>query len=160
MDIRKKNIDYKEYTNGEITVVWQAHKCVHSGNCVERLPEVYNPQERPWVKPENATTRQLQDQIEACPSGALTYRMNAELNHSEANAPKAVVHNTESSATEVRAKKNGPLLVSGLVNVTCPDGRVESKDTVTAFCRCGASSNMPYCNGTHSKIGFEEKAAE
>ena len=39
------------------------------------LPKVYNPKERPWVKPENATTAQLIAQIEKCPSGALSYHM-------------------------------------------------------------------------------------
>ena len=53
METEKKRI---EYTNGEIVVVWQPHLCIHSGVCVRMLPEVYNPQERPWVKLENATT--------------------------------------------------------------------------------------------------------
>jgi len=38
------------------------------------LPEVYNPQERPWVKLENATTDRIVAQVEKCPSGALSYR--------------------------------------------------------------------------------------
>jgi uncharacterized Fe-S cluster protein YjdI len=66
----------KEYTNGEITIVWKSAICQHAGICVKMLPNVYNPQERPWVKPMNATTAQLIDQISKCPSGALTYRMN------------------------------------------------------------------------------------
>lgn len=64
----------KEYSNGEITIIWQAGKCIHSGNCVRLLPNVYHPKEAPWVKPENATTQQLVDQINQCPSGALSYR--------------------------------------------------------------------------------------
>ena len=63
-----------EYTNGEIVVVWQPHLCIHSGVCVRMLPEVYNPQERPWVKLENATTDRIVAQVEKCPSGALSYR--------------------------------------------------------------------------------------
>ena len=69
-----------EYTNGEITVVWKPDRCRHAGMCVKMLPEVYHPKERPWVKPENATTGQLIAQIGKCPSGALTYRMNNEKN--------------------------------------------------------------------------------
>lgn len=65
----------KEYTNGEIAIVWQPQLCTHAGICVKTLPKVYNPQERPWVKPENATTAELIAQIEKCPSGALSYRM-------------------------------------------------------------------------------------
>lgn len=66
----------KEYSNGEITIVWQAEKCIHSGVCVRKLPQVYNPAERPWIKPENATTEALKNQIKACPSGALSYYEN------------------------------------------------------------------------------------
>jgi len=40
------------------------------------LPQVYNPKERPWVKIENATTDELIAQINKCPSGALSYRLN------------------------------------------------------------------------------------
>lgn len=66
----------KEYSNGELTVIWQPHLCIHSGICVRMLPQVYNPSERPWVKPQNATTEELINQISECPSGALSYKMN------------------------------------------------------------------------------------
>ena len=66
----------KEYSNGELTVIWKPKKCIHSGICVKTLPEVYQPKEKPWVKHENATTEALKSQIDKCPSGALTYRMN------------------------------------------------------------------------------------
>ncbi|MDR2955308.1 MAG: (4Fe-4S)-binding protein [Prevotella sp.] len=66
----------KEYTNGEVTVIWQPELCIHSGICVHALPQVYNTKERPWVKPENASTEELIEQIKMCPSGALSYRMN------------------------------------------------------------------------------------
>jgi len=66
----------REYSNGEVTVIWQPGLCCHSGICVQTLPQVYNPKERPWVKPENATTEELIEQINTCPSGALSYRMN------------------------------------------------------------------------------------
>lgn len=65
-----------EYTNGEVTIIWRPEICQHAGICVKMLPQVYNPKERPWVKPNNATTEQLIEQINLCPSRALTYRMN------------------------------------------------------------------------------------
>ena len=65
-----------EYTNGELTIIWQPGLCQHAGVCVKRLPKVYNPKERPWVKIENATTAELIEQINKCPSRALSYRMN------------------------------------------------------------------------------------
>jgi uncharacterized Fe-S cluster protein YjdI len=67
----------KKYSNGEITIIWQPEKCTHAGICVRTLPKVYNVNERPWVKPENATTQQLIEQINRCPSRALTYERNS-----------------------------------------------------------------------------------
>ncbi|WP_430817545.1 N-acetyltransferase [Carboxylicivirga sp. RSCT41] len=66
----------KEYSNGELTIVWQPDKCTHSGVCVKSLPEVYNPKEKPWIKQHNAKTEQLVRQIDACPSRALSYYFN------------------------------------------------------------------------------------
>lgn len=66
----------KHYSNGELTVVWKPALCIHSGVCVRTLPKVYNTQERPWIKPENATTEELKTQIDRCPSGALSYFTN------------------------------------------------------------------------------------
>jgi uncharacterized Fe-S cluster protein YjdI len=68
----------KEYSNGELTVVWKPKKCIHSGVCVKMLPQVYNPKEKPWVKVKNATTRELKNQIDNCPSGALSYYFSSE----------------------------------------------------------------------------------
>ena len=65
-----------EYSNGELTIIWQPDLCQLSGICVKTLPQVYNPKERPWVKIENATTDELIAQINKCPSGALSYRLN------------------------------------------------------------------------------------
>ena len=71
----------KKYTNGEVTIVWKPEMCAHSRVCCSKntgLPEVFNPAEKPWIKPEAATTEQLIEQIKKCPSGALSYFMNAE----------------------------------------------------------------------------------
>ena len=67
----------KEYSNGEITIVWKPEKCIHSGVCVKTLPEVYDPKAKPWITPENATTAELKSQIDKCPSGALSYYTNS-----------------------------------------------------------------------------------
>ena len=60
------------YTNGDVTVVWQPAKCVHSGICVRGLPEVFDPEKRPWVNIEGADTKRIIDQVKTCPSGALS----------------------------------------------------------------------------------------
>ncbi|AKP50665.1 (4Fe-4S)-binding protein [Cyclobacterium amurskyense] len=66
----------KEYSNGEITIKWQPKKCQHAGVCVKMLPKVYNPQNKPWIAIENASTENLTNQVKKCPSGALTYFVN------------------------------------------------------------------------------------
>lgn len=66
----------KEYSNGEITVVWKAALCQHAGICVKTLPDVYKPKEKPWINPEQASTEALKAQISQCPSGALSFYMN------------------------------------------------------------------------------------
>lgn len=64
----------KEYSNGEITVIWEPGKCIHSGICVKTLPKVYNPKEKPWIKIDNATSSELKEQVAMCPSGALSIK--------------------------------------------------------------------------------------
>ncbi len=66
----------KEYSNGELTIVWKPGRCTYAGKCFGALPKVYRPSEKPWIKIENANTEELIEQIKTCPSGALSYRMN------------------------------------------------------------------------------------
>lgn len=68
----------KEYSNGEITILWKPEKCTHAGICVKTLPKVYNPKARPWITPENATSSELIDQVAKCPSGALSIKETLE----------------------------------------------------------------------------------
>ncbi len=134
----------KKYKNDDITVVWKPKLCIHAAECVKRLPEVYNPKSKPWIKIENASSDALKSQIDKCPSGALSYYNNNENN-------KEIME----AQIKVNAMENGPLLVDGSIEVTKPDGTVEMKEKTTAFCRCGASANKPYCDGQHRKIDFE-----
>jgi uncharacterized Fe-S cluster protein YjdI len=66
----------KEYTNGEITVVWQSNLCIHSGICVKNLSAVFKPQSSPWIQLENASTEEIMAAVSKCPSGALTCYKN------------------------------------------------------------------------------------
>jgi len=75
-DNKKINNARRSYTNGEVTIVWDAQKCMHSGNCVKNNPAVFQPHERPWVKPLNSTTDTIIETVKKCPSGALTYFFN------------------------------------------------------------------------------------
>jgi len=134
----------KEYANGEVTVVWEAEKCIHSAICVNGLPDVFKPNEKPWISIDAATTEALVNQVKQCPSGALSYYMN-DADNAEA----------EALDTKVEVLENGPLLVYGTLKVTHKDGSQETKNKTTAFCRCGASANKPYCDGAHVKEAFK-----
>lgn len=67
-----------EYTNGEVTIVWQPRLCKHTGICARGLPAVFQPKDRPWIKMFATDTAALIAQVEKCPSGALSFYMNAD----------------------------------------------------------------------------------
>jgi uncharacterized Fe-S cluster protein YjdI len=73
----------KNYTNGEVTVVWQPAICIHSGICFRGLGEVFDPRRRPWIEMDKSTTDKIIAQVEKCPSAALTYRLNAKSTQTE-----------------------------------------------------------------------------
>jgi len=51
--------------------------------------------------------------------------------------------------------KNGPLIVNGPVELKDAKGGAYPAQKRMALCRCGASTTKPFCDGTHSKIGFQ-----
>ena len=51
--------------------------------------------------------------------------------------------------------KNGPFIVNGAVELKDADGNAYPAKQRMALCRCGASTTKPFCDGTHSKIGFQ-----
>lgn len=134
----------KKYTNGEVTVVWQPDKCIHSTICFTGLPKVFNPRERPWITPEGGTTQQIIDQVKRCPSGALSYFMNDEENKEEAHLESVI-----------EVLSNGPLLIYGTLKLKDKNGEQTLENKTTALCRCGQSSNKPFCDGTHAKVNFQ-----
>ncbi|HTV34617.1 MAG TPA: CDGSH iron-sulfur domain-containing protein [Methylocella sp.] len=50
---------------------------------------------------------------------------------------------------------NGPLVISGNVEIISGTGRTINRMTRVALCRCGASQNKPYCDGSHARVAFE-----
>jgi CDGSH-type Zn-finger protein len=54
---------------------------------------------------------------------------------------------------------NGPYIVKALKKCTNKNGLMEASETM-ALCRCGASNNKPFCDGTHTKIGFSSNKLE
>lgn len=137
------------YTNGEVTIVWNPDRCIHSRKCWMGLAAVFQPGQRPWIKPDGASTEAIVAQVSQCPSGALTYRMNDE----EAASPRAAT----AVMASVEVQPDGPLLVKDACIVTHRDGRTEERPRTTAFCRCGGSANKPFCDGSHRRNGFSDQ---
>ena len=56
------------YRNREIAVSWEPKLCIHAGYCFRGLPEVFQPQERPWVKVDAATADKIAEVVMTCPT--------------------------------------------------------------------------------------------
>ncbi len=54
----------------------------------------------------------------------------------------------------IAIRKDGPYIVTGPVSLTDADGNAYPARPSIALCRCGASTKKPFCDGTHSKVGF------
>lgn len=135
----------KEYSNGDITVVWKPNTCIHSEKCWRGLGAVFNPKARPWIDVDGAANEAITHQVDQCPSGALTWYANKDGKPDARNL-------TADAKVEVTA--NGPVLIHGVVEVNHENGASEKREGVTALCRCGMSSNKPYCDGSHRKEGW------
>ncbi len=136
----------KRYTKEDLTVVWQPAKCSHSEKCFHGLSEVFNPNNRPWIQLDNNTAEEIVTQVKQCPSGALSIDGAAV----ESDSKEASIDLTKVTVTE-----GGPLLVKGALTIELANGETEEKTGMTALCRCGASANKPYCDGSHQNIQFD-----
>ena len=57
---------------------------------------------------------------------------------------------------EIQVTENGPYIVKGPVDLVDHQGNpIRVEKAVIALCRCGGSTNKPFCDGTHSRIGFQ-----
>ena len=64
----------KDYTNNDVTIIWEPKKCIHAGICKHGLPTVFKPKERPWIQLEHASSEEILNQVKQCPSGALSIK--------------------------------------------------------------------------------------
>ncbi|MDR0988244.1 MAG: CDGSH iron-sulfur domain-containing protein [Prevotellaceae bacterium] len=62
---------------------------------------------------------------------------------------------TNESVLRIKVIPNAPLLVEGKVELVLADGSVQVVDK-PHLCRCGASKNKPFCDGSHAKVGFKD----
>lgn len=127
----------KEYQGEDIVVSFDMALCVHARNCFLKLPDVFDPAQRPWVRPDNAPAEEIASMIRSCPSGALGFR------YKNGNMEAA------SKINRVTVFENGPLAIAG--NISLAGGDTEPRLTL---CRCGLSKNKPYCDSSHVEGGF------
>jgi len=152
----------RDYTNGEITVFWRPSKCIHATTCYRELIEVFNPRKRPWVNMNGAPTERIIEIVKKCPTTALTFKWNdEEKNKVEAAKDEKVMQAVPVSSSgsikpvTVQVMRDGPLVVQGSFLVFDSQGNLMKTMAMTSFCRCGASNNIPFCDGYHRKIGFK-----
>lgn len=129
------------YEKGDLTVYWKPKSCIHSEKCWRGLGEVFKPKERPWIQVDGADAERIKAQIDQCPSGALSYSKESATSEKTSEQLKAIL------------VKDGPILVQGSMLIQDESGVVTEKKNA-ALCRCGASTNKPFCDGTHKKVGF------
>jgi len=116
--------------------------CAHAGECTSRLSSVWRMGVEPWIDPDGASTEAIIETIEACPSGALSYTIDD------------VIHRDWDSPPAIALWKNGPYVVTGGIELADTRfGEGVSQEHFT-LCRCGASKNKPFCDGSHYDAGF------
>lgn len=65
----------KEFSNGEITVIWNKEKCIHDGICVQNLSTVFQPDQEPNLK--GAPTKRIIETVAKCTTGALKIKLGS-----------------------------------------------------------------------------------
>jgi uncharacterized Fe-S cluster protein YjdI len=142
----------RKYTNGEITVFWKPGKCVHATTCYRELIEVFNPRKRPWVNMDGASSQEIIRVVKKCPTDALSFAYNKDLE--QGNGGGEIITADPEKVPEIRVMEDGPLVLHGEFRIIDAEGNELKPKKIQSLCRCGASYNMPFCDGTHRKIGF------
>lgn len=125
----------------EVTVTFDGKACIHARNCVLGHPEVFVPNvEGAWIHPDAASAETVLGIGLNCPSGAIRVRRNDGMASSDV-APQV---NT------LRVRENGPLAIEAPLTLR----GVPMEGVRATLCRCGASANKPFCDGSHSAAGF------
>jgi CDGSH-type Zn-finger protein/uncharacterized Fe-S cluster protein YjdI len=128
----------QEYRGKNVLIRFEGKKCIHSRNCVLGRPDVFVPNAPgAWIQPDGASAEAIAAIAQSCPSGAITYER---LDGGEQETPPKV--NT------ARIRENGPIALSAAIEL----GGAEMLRAT--LCRCGASKNKPYCDGSHVPAGF------
>ena len=123
----------------ELTLRFDARRCIHSRHCVLGAPDVFLANTPgAWLHPEAVPVERCVAIAHACPSGAITYERH------DGGAPEA-----PPPVNVLRIRENGPYAIHADVDLA-GHGRVLR----ATLCRCGKSSNKPFCDNTHRDAGF------
>lgn len=138
----------ESYTAGKITIHDNRSICAHSGICTDTLASVFKYGSEPWIDPAGATARAIIETIRRCPSGALSYSLEG---------GEGLERQAQTRQPSITVMQHGPYAVVGgiqLLEQTLGQGASTEHYTL---CRCGASKNKPFCDGTHTSIGFKDE---
>ena len=129
-----------ETAQGErIELEFEAKRCIHSRFCVTGAPQVFLANVKgPWIHPDAMPVERLVEVAHACPSGAIRYRRKD-------GAP----NETAPPVNLATLREAGPYAFRAALQI---DGAPAGFRAT--LCRCGASKNKPYCDGSHHEIGF------
>lgn len=139
----------KKYSNSEITITWEPDKCIHSRQCFGNLMKVFDPRKRPWINIDGATSEEIMNTIDKCPSKALAYFKN------DSPQERSITEASEDSV-KIKLLVNGPIEFNGECVIVDKDGNESFKSGKFFLCRCGSSNNKPFCDGSHRKVDFKD----
>jgi CDGSH-type Zn-finger protein len=132
------------YEGREVAILNNPLLCSVAEYCHRELESVFNENKNPWIEPDGDTLEHIKALIEKCPSGALSYAINEQ--------PQRDIDR----AATISIEKNGPLRITGGIELTDANrGQGASREHYT-LCRCGASKNKPFCDGSHQAINFDD----
>ena len=135
----------KDYTGSQITLHDNRGICSHAGRCSDGQPSVFRLKQEPWIDPDGAVREEIIAVVKRRPSGALSYSVDGTEHRDQQREPAVLV------------SENGPYLITGEVDLAdSPMGEGASREHY-ALCRCGASKNKPFCDGTHWSVEFTDE---
>ncbi len=133
----------REYQGKSLIVRYEASRCIHAAECVSSLPAAFDPNRRPWIDVSAADAEDVAATVRLCPTGALTVEWTEDAG---GHAP--------TPANEAQVVPHGPIYVRGHIKLVDAAGASLLEAERVALCRCGASAEKPFCDGSHERIGF------
>lgn len=136
------------FPGSRASVSWNSRLCIHIGECGRAKGDLFITGRKPWCQPDLVSDAEVEEVVSRCPSGALSVQ-----NADGLRPEKAAAENT------VTVAQNGPLYVRGELQIDAAPENVPGLKFRAALCRCGRSSNKPFCDNSHEKAGFLDSGA-